>query len=86
MDEPKIKSLHVFTLLLVFWCAWLYTEVADYISRSEHAAKVDAFMTRGDRFTADDGRALRKLVEGHVNENQRQIEQLNKKIDQLESR
>ena len=56
--EPKIKALHVFTLLLVFWCAWAYTEVTEYISRSEHEAEVDAFMSRGDRFTKEMGEEL----------------------------
>ena len=63
MVEPKISALHIFTLLLVFWCAWVYTEVTEYISRSEHEAEVDAFMSRGDRFTKEMGEALHQRIE-----------------------
>ena len=62
MAEPKIKALHIFTLLLVFWCAWLYTEVTEHISRSAHEAEVDAFMSRGDRFTREMGENLEKRI------------------------
>ena len=62
MDEPKIKPLHIFTLLLVFWCAWVYTEVTEHISRSAHEAEVDAFMSRGDRFTREMGENLEKRI------------------------
>ena len=62
MVEPKVRPIHVFALLLFFWCAWLYTEVAEYRDRTKHRAEVDAFMHRGDRFTADDGRQLRKDI------------------------
>ena len=66
--EPKIRALHIFTLLLVFWCAWLYTEVTEYISRSEHEAEVDAFMSRGDRFTLEMGEALEARITELENE------------------
>jgi len=60
--EPKIRALHIFTLLLVFWCAWLYTEVTEHISRSAHEAEVDAFMSRGDRFTREMGEELEARI------------------------
>ena len=63
MDETKIRALHIFTLLLVFWCAWVYTEVTEYISRSEHEAEVEAFMSRGDRFTKEMGEDLEARIQ-----------------------
>ena len=68
MVEPKVRALHVFALLLFFWCAWLYTEVTEYISRSEHEAEVDAFMSRGDRFTLEMGEALEARITELENE------------------
>ena len=63
VGEQKISALHIFTLLLVFWCAWVYTEVTEYISRSEHEAEVDAFMNRGDRFTKEMGENLEARIQ-----------------------
>ena len=62
MVEPKIKAIHVFAFLLFFWCAWVYTEVTEYISRSAHEPEVDAFMSRGDRFTREMGENLEKRI------------------------
>lgn len=62
MVEPKVRAIHVFALLLFFWCAWVYTEIAEYISRSEHEAEVDVFMSRGDRFTKEMGEDLEKRI------------------------
>lgn len=62
MDEPKVRAIHVFALLLMFWCAWLYTEITEHISRSAHEAEVDAFMSRGDRFTREMGAELEARI------------------------
>ena len=62
MGEPKVRAIHIFTLLLVFWCAWVYTEVTEHISRSAHEAEVDAFMSRGDRFTREMGEELEARI------------------------
>jgi hypothetical protein len=40
----------------------LYTEVSEYIERDRFAQEVDAFMHRGDRFTAQDGAALEARI------------------------
>ena len=76
MDESKIRAIHVFMFLLFFWCAWLYTEVTEYISRSEHEAEVDAFMNRGDRFTREMGDELEARIQ--VLESQEDIDLVNK--------
>ena len=58
---PLIRNIgakHIFWLLAVFWAAWVYTEVTEYASRSAHEAEVDAFMSRGDRFTKERGDAM----------------------------
>jgi hypothetical protein len=62
VDEPKVRAIHVFALLLMFWCAWLYTEITEHISRSAHEAEVDAFMSRGDRFTREMGAELEARI------------------------
>lgn len=62
MINKQIESKHVFFLLLLFWVAWLYTEVTEYYSRDTFTAEVTEFMYRGDRFTKDDGDALKMKI------------------------
>lgn len=52
----------MFFLLLLFWVAWLYTEVTEHYSRDTFTAEVTEFMYRGDRFTKDDGIELQMKV------------------------
>ena len=78
MERPNFKPYHTLFLLFLFWCMWLYTEVAEYRDRATHRAEVDAFMHRGDRFTADDGRQLRQDIN--------KLEQRLDKLYQLEER
>lgn len=85
MQFPSKKYSLINTLLIsLFLIMWLYTKITEYNERTAHQIKVDNFMTRGDRFTADDGERLRKLVEGHVQENHKQLEALTDKINELE--
>ena len=55
---PHIKPVHVFLLISVFLWVWVYTEVEERIEREKHRLAVDDFMTKGDRFTREDGKAL----------------------------
>ena len=50
-------------LLAVFFAMWLYTEWAEYVERDAFFYEVDAFIHQGDRFTADDGRAMQARIE-----------------------
>ena len=54
----KIKTPHVFMLLFIFWSAWLYIEVNEYVGRATFTAEVKEFMKPGPRFTAEDGAEL----------------------------
>jgi hypothetical protein len=50
-------------LLLVFFAMWLYTEFTEYNERDAFYQEVSNFMYKGERFTADDGRALKARIE-----------------------
>ena len=58
-----VKSSHVFALLTLFWAAWVYTEVSEYLERREFNSEINDFMHRGDRFTAEDGIELNKRLD-----------------------
>lgn len=58
----EIKAKHVFTLLILYWFAWLYTELSEKWERDEFYVEVNDFMTAGDRFTKEDGEELKKRV------------------------
>jgi hypothetical protein len=57
----KISKYH-WLALLAFFAIWLYVEVSKRIERDHFHKQVDDFMYKGERFTADDGRALKKRV------------------------
>ena len=58
----RVRPLHTFLLLLLFWCAWLYTEICEKLERDEFNSEVHSFMYRGERFTSEDGRALEARI------------------------
>lgn len=60
--DRQIKPKHVFTLLFIFWCAWLYTEIAEKRERDSFYIEVSEFMGDGARFTSDDGKALEARI------------------------
>ena len=74
MPPADIKPRHVFALLVVFWAAWLYTEISEYIERQDQWESVNQFMNKGDRFSREDGDALEARIEAleetveHINE------------------
>ena len=70
----QIKSGHVFTLLALFWCAWIYTEVTERIDDKEKWSYVEEFVMRGDRFTKADGDVLRAEL-SHLKVRVRHLEQ-----------
>jgi len=47
----------------VFFAMWLYTEVTEYEARDKFYREVDDFMHKGERFTADQGRALQARID-----------------------
>ena len=63
MLGDNIKAGHVFLLLALFWGAWLYTEVSEYIERRNILIEVREFVAKGDRFTSEDGAELEKRIE-----------------------
>ena len=68
---PEVRSKHVFTLVLIFWLAWLYTEVSEKLERDAFQNEVDEFMHKGGRFTHDDGAKLERRIteiEERINE------------------
>ena len=58
----KIEPKHIFLLLAIFWSAWVWTEITEYIARDTFKHEVDAFMNRGDRFTKERGDELEARV------------------------
>jgi len=63
LDHDAVKTWHAVAILFVFWGMWL---VAGLQERERHEAffqEVGDFIHKGDRFTADDGRALTARVE-----------------------
>ena len=59
----RLFPKHVFALLLIFWMAWLYTEISEYFAREVYYAEVEEFIHRGDRFTLEDGMALDSRID-----------------------
>ena len=58
----KIAPKHIFAFLLMFWAAWLYTEISEFISRETFETDVTDFMGAGDRNTKEMGSALCERV------------------------
>ena len=50
-------------VLLVFFAAWLYTEVKEAFERTDYQERMESFMSAGGRFTNEDGEALRKRID-----------------------
>jgi len=61
MLTNKLPKGHV-VLLMVFFGMWLYTEIAEYMERDTFQQQVHNFMYKGERFTADQGRAMNKRI------------------------
>lgn len=66
----KINPIHTFLLLLLFWCAWLYTEISEKFEREEFNSAVHDFMYKGDRFTSEDGMALEARIRALEEDNE----------------
>jgi len=66
---------HNYTLMLVaaFLALWLYSEWSEYIGRDMFLTEVQGFVSKGDRFTDADGKAL----EARINELEQKIQQEN---------
>jgi len=58
-----IGPRHVFALLVLFWAAWLYTEISEYLERQDQWESVNQFMSKGDRFSREDGAELEARIE-----------------------
>jgi len=58
----KLPPAHMW-VLLIFFGMWLYTEISEYRERDAFYQEVDTFMHKGERFTADQGRALKARIE-----------------------
>ena len=56
---PRFNAI----LITVFFLAWLYTEVTEYIERDKFYVEVTDFMYKGDRFTSEDGQELLHRIE-----------------------
>jgi thiaminase len=59
------KQSWTLTLLVLFLCAWLYTEIAEYWERDTFRKEVHDFMNArsGNRFTAEEGAMLKSRIE-----------------------
>ena len=64
----NLTSKHIFISLIIFWVAWLYTEVSEFRSRAAFTHNVENFMTKGARNTAQMGYDLCKRIE-HLEQN-----------------
>ena len=63
LDHEAVKTWHAVALLFVFWAMWLYASETQRVRHEAFFTEVGEFINRGDRFTADDGRALKARVE-----------------------
>lgn len=63
MLGDNVKAFHILLLLTVFWSAWLWTEVTEYLERQKVIEQMSDFVNKGDRFTKEDGDALIKRIE-----------------------
>jgi len=63
MRGSDVNPAHIFILLFAFWAMWLYTEISEHGQRDAFNSEVKTFMTRGGRFTAEDGAALEQRIE-----------------------
>lgn len=62
MKLPEIVPAHIMTLLVVFWVAWLYTEISEMYERNAMYSEVMYFMHKGDRFTQAEGDELEARI------------------------
>ena len=65
-------------IIIVFLVAWLYTEVREASQREYKWEYVKEFVSKGGRFTAEDGEELDTRV--IILEKQREIDDLKKRI------
>ena len=63
LGHEAVKAWHLLLVLSLFWAMWLYRELEGKAAQSEFESAVHAFMNRGNRFTADDGKVLRERIE-----------------------
>jgi hypothetical protein len=63
LGHESVKIWHVMLVLGLFWAMWLWTEFTEDTQRTQFQESVHAFMNRGDRFTAQDGKVLRERIE-----------------------
>ena len=66
----EVRPVHVFSLLALFWVAWIYSELRDYWQWMDQYGKItatleeiQAFKEAGPRFTAEDGAELEARIE-----------------------
>jgi hypothetical protein len=67
------------TIIVTFFIAWFWTEVAEYGSRNEFTAEVTEFMAAGNRFTIKDGDELRAVMAAmnrRMDHDERRVERL----------
>jgi hypothetical protein len=57
------KSFTHTIILLLFFAAWLYTEIKEAFERTDYQERMEAFMSAGGRFTNEDGEELRKRID-----------------------
>ena len=62
LDHDAVKTWHAVALLFAFWIMWLYAGEKERARHEAFFSEVNQFIHKGDRFTADDGRALTARV------------------------
>ena len=63
LGHEAVKAWHLLVVLSLFWFMWLYQEWRGNTQRDSFESAVHTFMNRGNRFTADEGKALRERIE-----------------------
>lgn len=67
MDRNSVRPMHVAIILILFWSAWLYSEISEYQMSAKKWERIEGFMQIGDRFTTRNGAALEARVTGLEN-------------------
>jgi hypothetical protein len=80
-------------VIVLFFAAWTWTEVVEYLERTNFHTTVNEFMYAGDRFTSQDGNDLRDMISTNktiisamnrrMDADERRVERLQREIGEL---
>jgi len=64
---PRKKEIVTIVVFVVFASLWMGREISNYIARDRLVDEMHDFVNKGERFTAQDGEALKARIEALEN-------------------